>query len=143
MNRGPSLEPTVFARLSSSSFGAVSRLLVLVALTACEAAAKPNGEPLRGGQCAAVCEAQHFNGLDLYKLLVPACACAGCSSDCWYDVCPGEGEPEPLLSDECMPCVQAALDDDCHHGHFTGCWEHEACAALAQCVIDCPLNDDE
>ena len=133
-----------FCGLSSARHGAsIPSVVLFLCVAGCEAKVDPPaGEPLRGAQCAEACELQHPLGVKSYRNLVPTCACTGCSSDCSHAVCPGEGGPA-IMSDECLPCVQNALSEHCDVGFFEGCWRKETCAALAQCVIDCPLNVDE
>ncbi len=114
-------------------------LPLLLCLASCTAKVDEPDEPLRGSACVEVCELQHPDGADKYKLLNSECACRGCTDACTSSVC---GDKE--MPDECLPCVQAALEgDDCHvHGGLfrSGCLGASGlkdCAAFTECVIRC------
>jgi hypothetical protein len=90
-----------------------------------------------GHECAAACEEQHSDGLDLYNNLKGSCACWGCSEACTQSVCRDKQTP----SNACLPCVQESLRGDAcneHAGLFeAGCLGTKACADLVACIVEC------
>lgn len=104
--------------------------LLSMGLAACDTTA-----PV-GHACAAACEEEHADGMDLYSNLKGTCVCRSCSEACTQSVCYDKQTP----SDTCLPCVQESLrGDSCnvHAGHFGACLSDEACGALVACITAC------
>jgi hypothetical protein len=121
----------------SSAVALLAVWLATVSLGACSNPV-PVGDPVLVGQaCAAACEENPTpKGLDLYKSVSVTCVCEGCSDACTVSICDKRETP----SDECLPCVQAALGSPgCGGiGHFGSCKGAPECQAIIDCLLACP-----
>ena len=135
------MSQSIHVRLTTTAHGGL--LPLLLCLASCTAKVDEPDEPLRGSACVEVCEGQHPEGLERFNKLSSECVCTRCTEACTSSVCGDKETP----TDECLPCVQTALDgDDCHvHGGLfranclgpNNSTSSKDCAAFAECVIRC------
>ena len=85
--------------------------------------------------CAACCEQQFPDGVQLLQLTEQDCVCSrmGCASTCSYQDCAALASTDPT----CASCLQANAST-CAQQVTTACQGDPYCKAYRTCLADCP-----